>query len=123
MRWARGHVRVAMVAAAMSLWLAASAGADFPYMPKSGGSRHDPATWRLPPGETPTNFGDDWKLAATPEQSAQSEALVNGKADELCGVRGDSVVDKNATFPSGTGSCIPAGSPVRTAFEQTLGRP
>ena len=29
------------------------------------------------------------------------------KAEELCGVRGASVVDSAATFPSGTGSCIP----------------
>ncbi|HEY2771953.1 MAG TPA: hypothetical protein VGI87_15365, partial [Solirubrobacteraceae bacterium] len=103
--------------------IAPAASADFPYMPNSGGNAHDPATWKLPPGEAPSNFGNDWKLAATPEQSTQSDTLVNPKADELCGVRGASVVDTNATFPAGTGSCIPAGSPVKTAFEQTLGRP
>jgi hypothetical protein len=119
----RSWIRAVLLAFALACVLAPAAGADFPYMPPSGGNPHDPATWKLPPGETPTNFGDDWKLAATPEQSAQTDALVNPKADELCGVRGDSVVDKNATFPTGTSSCIPAGSPVRTAFEQTLGRP
>src|SRR5205823_6180137 len=72
---------------------------------------------------TPSNFGDNWKLAATPEPSPQSDALVNGKRDELCGVRGASVVDGHATFPSGTSSCMPAGSPVKTGFEVTLGRP
>jgi len=96
--------------------------ADFPYMP-SGGDRHNPATWRLAPGQTPTNFGADWKLTATPEQSAQSDLLVNPKADELCGVRGASVVDQNATMPAGSASCVPPGSPVRTAFQVTLGRP
>jgi len=34
-----------------------------------------------------------------------------------------SVVDSGAIFPAGTSSCVPAGSPVRTAFEVTLGRP
>jgi Subtilase family len=100
-----------------------AARADFPYMPKSGGDPHNPLTWKLPPGEVPSNFSNDWKLAATPEQSLQSDTLVNPKSDELCGVRGSSVVDDNPTFPAGTGSCIPSGSPVRTAFEVTLGRP
>jgi hypothetical protein len=92
-------------------------------MPKSGGDPHNPATWKLPPGEVPTNFHDDWKLAATPEQGAQSGLLVNPKTDELCGVRGASVVDSNALFPAASGSCVPAGSPVKTAFQVTLGRP
>src|SRR5207237_548996 len=47
----------------------------------------------------------------------------NFKREELCGVRGASIVDLNATFPAGTASCIPALTPVRTAFEVTLGRP
>jgi hypothetical protein len=98
------------------------ASADFPYMPP-GGDPHNPASWKLAPGMTPSNFGDDWKDAATPEQSPQSEALVNSKSDELCGMRGASIVDQNATFPAGANSCIPAGSPVNTAFEVALGRP
>ena len=102
--------------------LAGSAGADFPYLPKTGGDPFNPLTWKLPPGQAPSNFGDDWKLAATPEQSTQSDLFINPLSTELCGVRGASVVDDNATFPSGTGSCIAAGSPVNTAFEQTLGR-
>ena len=101
---------------------AATAGADFPYIGPHG-SLNDPTTWKLPPGVTPSNFGDNWKLAATPESSTQSDSLVNGKADELCGIRGMSVVDINATFPSGTSSCVAAGGPVNTAFEVTLGRP
>jgi hypothetical protein len=100
---------------------ASTAIADFPYT-GPGGNPKDPTTWKLPPGTAPTNFGDDWKLAATPEQSPQSDALVNWKSDELCGVRGDSVVDSSATFPAAN-SCIAPGTPVRTAFEQTLGRP
>jgi hypothetical protein len=101
---------------------ATSASADFPYMP-AGGNPTNPTTWKLAPGQVPSNFDDNWKFAATPEQSPQSDLLVNPKADELCGVRGDSLVDSDASFPAGTGSCIPAGTPVHTAFEQTLGRP
>jgi hypothetical protein len=123
----RHSARRAIPAGAAILFVAIcavpSASADFPYMPRSGGDPNNPATWKLPPGETPTNFGNDWKLAATPEQSAQSDLLVNPKREELCGVRGASVVDNNATFPAGMSSCVPAGSPVKTAFEVTLGRP
>src|SRR5579884_570335 len=100
---------------------AAGARADFPYTGPDG-NVHDPTTWKLPPGVAPTNFGDNWKLAATPEQSPQSEALVNGKSEELCGIRGMSVVDANALMPA-AGSCVAAGTPIRTAFEVTLGRP
>ena len=106
-----------------SAGLVSGAAADFPYMPKQGGDPLNPLTWKLPAGEVPSNFGDNWKFAATPEQSTQSELLVNGKADELCGIRGMSLLDQHATFPSGTQSCVAAGSPVNTAFEQTLGRP
>jgi hypothetical protein len=119
------HNRLAValgVAAALLALQAPSASADFPYVGPNG-NLHDPTTWKLPPGVAPTNFGDDWKLAASPEQSTQSDLLVNPKPQELCGVRGMSVVDDNATFPAGTGSCIAAGSPVKTAFEVTLGRP
>jgi hypothetical protein len=123
-RFARG-VRRVLPGAATALVLAVlavpTASADFPYMPP-GGNPHDPTTWKLPPGMAPSNFGDEWKLAATPEQSPQSQALINSRSDELCGVRGASIVDQNATFPAAN-SCIPAGTPVKTAFEQTLGRP
>jgi hypothetical protein len=115
-------VGVAAAVALLCLGPSSVARADFPY-PGPNGNIHDPTTWKLPPGVTPTNFADNWKLAATSESSPQSDALVNPKADELCGIRGMSVVDMNATFPSGTGSCVTAGSPVRTAFEVTLGRP
>jgi hypothetical protein len=106
---------------------APAASADFPYLPHSGGDPHNPATWRLAPGEVPSNFRDDWKLAATPDAPSGLTGLLtlenNLKADELCGVRGASVVDNHATMPAGTGSCIPAGTPVRTAFTVTTGRP
>ena len=105
---------------ALVLW-APAASADFPYT-GAGGNVHDPTTWKLPPGVAPSNFGDDWKLAATPEQSTQSDLTVNPKSDELCGIRGMSVVDESAIFPVGTNSCVTAGSPVQTAFEVTLGR-
>ncbi len=109
-------------ALAVAALTSAPATADFPYTGPSG-NPHDPTTWKVPPGVAPSNYGDDWKLAATPEQSTQSEIGVNPKADELCGIRGMSVVDSTAIFPAGTSSCVAAGSPVRTAFEVTLGRP
>jgi hypothetical protein len=105
----------------VALTAAPSASADFPYTGPTG-NPHDPTTWKLPPGVAPSNFGDDWKLAATPEQSPQSEAAVNGRSDELCGIRGMSVVDASATFPAAA-SCVVTGTPVKTAFETTLGRP
>ncbi len=109
-----------LVAAVIAIGMgAASASADFPYMPV-GANRSDPTTWKLPPGQAPSNYANDWKLAATPEQSLAS-VVVNNKSDELCGIRGAAVVDSFATFPAG--SCMPAGSPVKTAFEVTLGRP
>lgn len=112
---------MAALAAALAL-TAPAASADFPYTGPTGNA-HDPTTWKLPPGVAPSNFDDDWKLAATPEQSPQSAALVNPKPDELCGVRGASVLDSNAVFPPTANSCMGAGTPVNTAFEQTLGRP
>ncbi|MFL5821976.1 MAG: hypothetical protein ACJ764_00885 [Solirubrobacteraceae bacterium] len=112
----------AVATALLILTTASAASADFPYIGPNG-DLHDPTTWKLPPGVTPTNFGDNWKLAATPENSVQNDAAINSKADELCGIRGMGVVDNNATFPAGTNSCVPAGSPIRTAFEVTLGRP
>ena len=84
----------------IALGAASTALADFPYTGPSG-NPHDPTTWKLPPGVAPSNFADNWKLAATPEQSPQSDASVNSRSDELCGVRGMSVVDQNATFPGG----------------------
>jgi hypothetical protein len=117
--------RLAGVLAGLTLLVLAgaqSASADFPYTGPNG-SIDNATTWKLPPGKTPSNFGDNWKLAATPENSPQTDTMVNPKADELCGIRGMSVVDGSATFPSATGSCVAAGSPVNTAFEQTLGRP
>ncbi len=110
------------LAASVALCVAGPARAQFPYYP-AGASPQDPGSWKLAPGQTPTNFGDDWKLAATPEQSVQSATLINWKADELCGARGASVVDQNATYPATANSCLPAGATVRTAFEVTLGRP
>jgi hypothetical protein len=120
-----------MLAGVLATMIAAAgpAHADFPYV--GDGSPSNPASWALAPGHTPSNLGGlGWKFAATPASPPESnpaEALAvtknNSQADELCGVTGMSLVDANATFPSGTGSCIAAGSPVRTAFEVTLGRP
>jgi hypothetical protein len=123
----------ALVACALA---APAAWADFPYLPRAGGDLHSPATWHPAPGEAPSNYANDWKLAGTPDTppaidpanpaTIAEHALVledNAKADELCGVRGASVVDDHATIAAADGSCLPGGSPVKTAFQVTTGRP
>ncbi|MDX6669538.1 MAG: hypothetical protein QOK04_2918 [Solirubrobacteraceae bacterium] len=116
-------------ALAVAVVWAAPARAAFPYLPASGGDANDPTTFKLAPGEHPNDLNDDWKLAATPENSAQSNLLNNRKQDELCGIRGASVVDQSATFPTltlpppATACNALAGTPVKTAWEHTTGRP
>src|SRR5438105_5515691 len=101
--------------------------ADFPYV--GDGTPGQPSSWKLAPGHTPTNVGGlAWKFAATPAlPSEPTEAVAvtknNSQLDELCGVTGMSLVDAHATFPPETGSCIAANSPVKTAFEVSVGRP
>jgi hypothetical protein len=102
--------------------------AAFPYT--GDGTLAEPASWKLAPGHVPSNvFGLAWKFAATPAippaepVEAESVKKNNSQQDELCGVTGMSLVDSHATFPAETGSCIAAGSPVKTAFEVTVGRP
>ena len=106
--------------------------AQFPYL--GTGNLAEPASWKLAPGEVPDNIGGDaWKYAATPAIAAarlraarpnmRLSPRTNSQMDELCGVTGMSLVDANATMPSGTGSCIAAGTPIHTAFDETLGRP
>jgi hypothetical protein len=121
-----GTALLSVVAALLAI--PAGAPADFPYV--GDGSASNPGSWTLAPGHTPSNLGGlGWKFAATPAnpESNPGEALAiakdNSQADELCGVTGMSLVDPHATFPAGTGSCIAAGTPVRTGFEVTLGRP
>ncbi len=95
--------------------------ADFPYAP--GGNRFDPNTFRLAPGVAPNDFSEsgDWKLAATPESPVSNPliAKVDLQKDELCGIRGMSVVDTDTVQPAG--SC--AHGTVHTAWLQTTGRP
>jgi hypothetical protein len=110
--------RLALIATLIAGVATPVARADFPYAP--GGDVHDPSTFRLAPGVVPNDFSEtgDWKLAATPD-SATASAKVNQQADELCGVRGMSVVDSATAQPAG--SC--AGGPVHTAWQVTTGRP
>jgi hypothetical protein len=63
--------------------------------------------------------------AAPPSKPIEAEAAAqkNSQVGELCGVTGRRPVDAHGTFPAETGSCIAPGSPVRTAFEVTVGRP
>jgi hypothetical protein len=103
--------------AAFFVW-APAVDASFPYAP--GGNQFNPDTFRLAPGVVPNEFSEsgDWKLAATPDTSLLS-AKVNLQPDELCGIRGMSVVDHDTVQPAG--SC--AHGPVHTAWEVTTGRP
>src|SRR6202030_4395930 len=125
---ATGVRRLAMVILAVAtgtLTCAPQALADFPYI--GNGTPGEPATWALAPGQVPSNLGGlVWKFAATPATPPSQESNPteyqaitqnNSQQDELCGVTGMSLVDAHATFPSGTGSCIAPGGPVRTAFE------
>ena len=128
---ARGAICATVVAIAIvALGVAApSALAVFPYY--GDGNPGEPPSWKLEAGHTPTNVGDPWKLAATPadpndEKIPGEKPTIeqnNSQQDELCGVTGMSLVDSHATIPSGTGSCIAAGTPVKTGFEVTVGRP
>jgi hypothetical protein len=114
--------RAIVLALMCALVCATGAQADFPYLPPSGGDPHNPQTFKLPPGVAPNDFSEsDWKLAGTPEQSPNPlTAKVDNQQDELCGVRGASVVDRDVTQPAG--SCV-AGQPVRTAWQVSTGRP
>ena len=105
----------AAAAAAISALAVTSARADFPYAP--GGNPHNPLTFKLAAGVAPNDFSEsgDWKLAATPDSPLSNPltAKVNLQADELCGIRGMSVVDRQTTQPPGkaarTESCTPPG--------------
>jgi hypothetical protein len=103
--------------------------AAFPFY--GAGSPGEPASWKLAPGEVPSNLGGlAWKFAATPATPSATnpaEAALtqkdNSQTDELCGVTGMSLVDAHATMPAGTGSCIAAGTPTHTGFQVSVGRP
>ncbi len=138
-----GERALSALGAALSIGLcllllgAACARADFPYVGE--GELSEPSSWKLAPGEMPSNVGGlKWKYAATPAipppleggQSSESNSTEdvaieedNSKMDELCGVTGMSLVDEFARMPEGTGSCIAAGTPIHAAFDVTLGRP
>ena len=129
-RLPRAHLAIAAAAVALAA-VPTQALADFPYV--GDGTASEPASWALAPGHVPSNIGGlAWKFAATPaippsqtSEPAGYQAVTqnNSQQDELCGVTGMSLVDSHATFPPETGSCIVAGSPVKTAFEVSLGRP
>src|SRR6185437_16634772 len=93
----------ALLACAIALaTCAAGALADFPFY--GTGSPGEPASWKLAPGQVPSNLGGlGWKFAATPAtpsptnpvEAAQTQKD-NSQTDELCGVTGMSLVDANA---------------------------
>lgn len=119
---------ILMAMLALGAALASPAGAQFPYL--GSGTLSEPSSWKLPPGQVPSNLGGlRWKYAATPAIPSEhpgEELMIeknNSQMDELCGVTGMSLVDQFATMPEGTGSCIAAGTPIHTAFGVTLGRP
>lgn len=102
---------VAALAAAFAGTAAGTASASFPYASK------------LSPGQAPSEFSEtgDWKFAATPDPTSTSPAAITlrNQPDELCGIRGMSIVDRQTTQPAG--SC--AHGPIHTAWEVTTGRP
>ena len=101
MRKSAGVFALAVVAAAMAVWVSTAA-ADFPYGTGTN--------YTLAPGQTPNDYsgdGNDWKFAATPEPGAPF--TVTSDAKELNGVRGAHVVD---TSPA-----------VDTGWQTTVGRP
>jgi hypothetical protein len=104
-------VRSALLGALLVLTGAAAAQASFPYPSK------------LVPGQAPSEFSEsgDWKFAATPDPTATSGAAVAvaNQPDELCGIRGMSLVDRQSTQPAG--SC--AHGTIHTAWEVSTGRP
>jgi len=128
-RFTRICLLAAVAIAAVLAIGAASAMASFPLL--GSGSAGDPASWKLAPGQVPSNLGGlAWKFAATPAKPPAGnpvEAVTiqknNSQMDELCGVTGMSLVDANATMPAGTGSCIAAGTPIHTGFQVSVGRP
>ena len=113
----RGILLTALAAGVMAV----PARAQFPYAP--GGNPHRPGTFRLAPGVVPSEFSEsaDWKLAGTPDSPLANPmtATVNEQRDELCGIRGMSLVDTLTRQPAGT--C--AHGAVRTGWEVSTGRP
>ena len=113
--------RAPVLALALALSLPGVARAAFPWAP--AGNPHDPTTFHLAPGVVPNDFSEtgDWKLVGTPDTSLANplSVKVNRQADELCGVRGMSLVDAQTVQPPG--SC--ASGPVRTAWQVSTGRP
>jgi Subtilase family len=110
---------LALMLVALSASAARAGGAQFPY--PAGVNRPTSPSYRLAPGQVPSNFSEsgDWELSATPDTSVTSEATVDRQADQLCGVRGISLLDADATQPTG---CL-QGQPVKTAFEVSTGNP
>ncbi len=113
--------RALLLSVAALLSAASVARAEFPYAP--GGNPHNPDTFRLAPGVVPNDFSEtgDWLFTATPDMSLANPLThkVNLQSDELCGIRGMSLVDSQTVQPSG--SC--AHGTVHTAWEVTTGRP
>jgi hypothetical protein len=116
-RWLLGLLVVACAAALG----APAALAQFPY--PSGIDKAESPDYKLAAGTTPSNFSEtgDWELTGTPASSTSSPgtALVNEQSDQLCGIRGISLLDAQTTQPAG--SC--ATGPVNTAFQVSTGNP
>jgi hypothetical protein len=94
--------------------------AQLPY--PAGINRPESSSYRLSPGQTPANFSEtgDWELTGTPDTSLTSQATVNRQPDQLCGVRGISLLDADTSQPAI--GCA-AGQAVKTAFGVSTGNP
>src|SRR5436305_3916889 len=114
--WSTGVLLAAVPGLALA---SASAQAQFPY--PGGVAKPESSSYRLGSGVAPSNFSQsgDWELTATPDTSPTSQATVDHQADQLCGVRGISLLDRATTQPAG---CL-AGQHVTSAFQSSTGNP
>jgi hypothetical protein len=123
MRWA--WLSAVLAAAVVGVCVIPVAAASTPLAPEfpypTGINLPESPAYHLNPGEVPQNFSElgDWELSATPSLAPLSEETVNDEANQLCGIRGISLVDAYAVQPDG---CT-AGQPVKTAFEVSTGNP
>ena len=100
MRWA--WLSAVLAAAVVGVCVIPVAAASTPLAPEfpypTGINLPESPAYHLNPGEVPQNFSElgDWELSATPSLAPLSEETVNDEANQLCGIRGISLVDAYA---------------------------
>jgi len=121
-RGASAALAVAALVFALAVASAVAAPAALAQLPYPAGiNQPESPAYHLNPGKTPANFSDtsDWELTGTPDAGLPSQLTVDRQSDQLCGIRGISLLDTAATQPTG---CT-AGQPVKTAFGVSTGNP